>query len=154
MFEDDGPAYDLGWMALPTEGVDGPDKPMDHQADVPTVDNTDDDDGPAYDLGWGVSTLVDPACPDIIKESFDNDSSTYDLGSGDVPADPEVIDLTSDYGPIYDLGWDVRPSSPLSPLPSSSSRLSPAPSSRLVLSLPRCQCLNWNIIFIFVATRT
>jgi hypothetical protein len=154
MFEDDGPAYDLGWMALPTEGVDGPDKPMDHQADVPTVDNTDDDDGPAYDLGWGVSTLVDPACPDIIKESFDNDSSTYDLGSGDAPADPEVIDLTSDYGPIYDLGWDVRPSSPLSPLPSSSSRLSPAPSSRLVLSLPRCQCLNWNIIFIFVATRT
>ncbi|KAG2746311.1 hypothetical protein P692DRAFT_20876415 [Suillus brevipes Sb2] len=125
---DDGLVYDLGWTALPTEGVDGPDEPMDHQADVPAVDNTDDD-GPAYDLGWGVSTSVDPTCPDVIKAYSDNDSSTHDLGSGDAPADPEVIDLTSDDGPTYDLGWDVRPASPLSSLPPSSSRLSPAPPS-------------------------
>ncbi|KAG2740569.1 hypothetical protein P692DRAFT_20686441, partial [Suillus brevipes Sb2] len=103
--EDDGPVYDLGWTALPTEGVDGPDEPMDHQADAPAVDNTDDDDGPAYDLGWGVSTSVDPACPDVIKASSDKDSSSHDLGSGDAPAGPEVIDLTSDDGPTYDLGW-------------------------------------------------
>src|ERR1700692_1433077 len=77
----------------------------------------------------GVSTSVDPACPDAIKASSDKDSSSHDLGSGDAPADPEVIDLTSDDGPTYDLGWDVRPASPLSPLPPSSSRLSPAPPS-------------------------
>ncbi|KAG1767943.1 hypothetical protein EDD22DRAFT_844280 [Suillus occidentalis] len=85
---DDGPVYNLRWMALLTEGVDGLDEPMDYQADVPAVDNTDNDDGPAYDLGWG-----------------------------DVPVDPKVINLTSDDGPTYDLGWDVHPS-PAPPSPS------------------------------------
>jgi hypothetical protein len=91
MCEDDGPAYDLGWMALTTEGVNGPDEPMDHQADVSVVDNTDNNNGPAYDLGWGESTSVDPACPNVIKASSNDDASTYNLDSGDAPADLEVI---------------------------------------------------------------
>lgn len=129
MFEDGEPAYDLGWTSHPTEDVDAPGESMDHQADGPAADNIDNDDGPAYDLGWGESTSVNPGCPDVVKAPSDDDASTYDLGSGDAPASPEVIDLTSDDGPTYDLGWDMRPSSPLSPLDLSSGLLSPTPPS-------------------------
>lgn len=47
---------------------------------------------------------VDPGCPNIIKALSDDDALTYDLGLGDAPASPDVIDIMSDDGLTYDLG--------------------------------------------------
>ena len=48
-YEDDGPAYDLGWAALPAEDQAG--KLCFQYILIYPIDIYEDD-GPAYDLGW------------------------------------------------------------------------------------------------------
>ncbi|KAG2746278.1 hypothetical protein P692DRAFT_20876386 [Suillus brevipes Sb2] len=95
----EGPAYDLGWGALPSveEGA----------AD----DDNDDEDGPTYDLGWGVTPSVNEVAA---RDGHDDaDGPTYDLEWGAPPSVEEVAarDGHDDAdGPTYDLGWGAPPS--------------------------------------------
>ncbi|KAG2742512.1 hypothetical protein P692DRAFT_20879205 [Suillus brevipes Sb2] len=106
----DGPTYDLGWGVPPSV------------EDVTAGDGHGDDDGPTYDLGWG--QLVDTPTVGDVALAAETDY-VIDLTSDDITSqasvvdrDEDIIDLTEDDGPPYDLGWDPQPLSPLSPVTS------------------------------------
>ncbi|KAG2748633.1 hypothetical protein P692DRAFT_20874386 [Suillus brevipes Sb2] len=116
----EGPAYDLGWGALPSveEGTadddnddeDGPTYDLGWGAppsvdEVAARDGHDDTDGPIYDLGWGVIPSVEAVAAGDGHD--DEDGRTYDLGWG---APPSVEEVVVGDGPTYNLGWGVPPS--------------------------------------------
>ncbi|KAG1797827.1 uncharacterized protein HD556DRAFT_1440787 [Suillus plorans] len=83
-----GPVYDLGWLCtvmLPEE-----------------AEAIDDNNDLAYDLGWAATTEESPAADNnVIDLTIDETPEP----SARLPMEEEVIDLTKEDSPVYDLRW-------------------------------------------------
>ncbi|KAG2108743.1 uncharacterized protein F5147DRAFT_652730 [Suillus discolor] len=97
----DGSLYDLGWDGISAVSQDvGPPSEQDMAAEVAKA--ADDNDDPVYDLSW-VATTVELTVMDnsVIDLTIDETPEP----SAPLPMEEEVIDLTKEDSPVYDLGW-------------------------------------------------
>ncbi|KAG1891930.1 uncharacterized protein F5891DRAFT_986424 [Suillus fuscotomentosus] len=107
------PVYDLGWTldpippsVVPADEIEE-DPVYNLRWSCPTMlpeeaEATDDNDDPAYNLSW-VATMVESAAMDndVIDLTIDETPEP----SAWLPMEEEVMDLTEEYSPVYDLGW-------------------------------------------------
>ncbi|KAG2743340.1 hypothetical protein P692DRAFT_20878741 [Suillus brevipes Sb2] len=120
--DDEGPAYDLGWVSqspAPAVGMD-----------VGSSGDAQDDDGPTYDLGWGA-----PSPASEVTADDNEDGQAYDLGWGighpdDDPMDNDIIVMKSEVEEEDETAHGVTQSDVIdltSPEPRRTRRASPTP---------------------------
>ncbi|KAG1875398.1 hypothetical protein DFJ58DRAFT_836036 [Suillus subalutaceus] len=98
---DDSPGYNLGWGSASASSGDAP---MEQDDTI-----SKDGDGPGYDLGWrnqsgrDVTFTYSRNFPPMQLDVIDLTDEW-----ADARAEKDIIDLTNEDEPVYDLGWGVQ----------------------------------------------